>query len=72
MKRRALLLLTFVLFAWRAPADDRSHERDAPIVGPLGVVHFPISCDASVQKSLERGIALLHSFWYEEAEREFE
>lgn len=72
MKRRVLLLLTFVLFAWRAPADDRSHERDAPIVGPLGVVHFPISCDGSVQKSFERGIALLHSFWYEEAEREFE
>lgn len=72
MKRRALLSLVFVLFAWTTVADDNSHQHDTPIIGRLGVVHFPVSCDASVQKSFERGIALLHSFWYEEAEREFE
>jgi hypothetical protein len=67
VKRRALLLLAFVLFSWTASADDRSHEDDGPIAGRLGVVHFPISCDVSVQKPFERGVALLHSFWYEEA-----
>ena len=72
MNRRALLSLLFVLLAWKTFADDKSHQHDSPIVGRLGVVHFPISCDASVRKSFERGIALLHSFWYEEAEREFE
>ena len=34
-------------------------------------MHFPVSCAASVQKPFERGVALLHSFWYEEAEKEF-
>jgi hypothetical protein len=33
----------------------------------LGTVKFPTSCPAAVQKDFERGIALLHSFWYEEA-----
>ena len=38
----------------------------------LGTVHFPVSCTPKVQKPFERGVALLHSFWYEEAEKEFE
>ncbi len=38
----------------------------------LGTVSFPTSCDASVQKSFERGVALLHSFWYDEAQRQFQ
>ncbi len=33
---------------------------------------FPISCAPSVQKPFQRGVALLHSFWYEEAEKEFQ
>jgi tetratricopeptide (TPR) repeat protein len=32
---------------------------------------MPISCAASVQAPFERGIALLHSFWYEEALKQF-
>ena len=37
----------------------------------LGTVHFRVSCAAGVQKPFERGVALLHSFWYEEAEKKF-
>ncbi len=37
----------------------------------LGTVHFPISCNPSVQAPFERGIAMLHSFWYEEARNQF-
>jgi hypothetical protein len=37
----------------------------------LGTVSFPTSCPPSVQKAFERGVALLHSFWYEEAEKQF-
>ena len=37
----------------------------------LGTVTFPTSCPAAVQKDFERGVALLHSFWYEEAEKQF-
>jgi hypothetical protein len=37
----------------------------------LGTVNFPISCAASQQKAFERGVALLHSFWYDKAEQQF-
>jgi tetratricopeptide (TPR) repeat protein len=38
----------------------------------LGTVAFPVSCAASVQASFNRGVALLHNFWYEEARPQFE
>jgi len=38
----------------------------------FGAVKMPISCAASVQVPFERGIALLHSFWYEEAIKQFQ
>jgi len=37
----------------------------------FGQVSFPISCAAESRKPFERGIALLHSFWYEEAAKQF-
>ena len=37
----------------------------------LGQVNFPVSCNASAQKQFNRATALLHSFWYEEAEKAF-
>jgi len=45
-----------------------------PALGDLskvGSVRFPTTCDPSVQKEFERGLALLHSFFYEEARRVF-
>src|SRR5215475_8734634 len=36
-----------------------------------GKVNFPISCAPSVQSEFSRGVALLHSFFYEEARRVF-
>src|SRR5881397_1707105 len=36
-----------------------------------GKVEFPISCASSVQSEFSRGVALLHSFFYEEARRIF-
>ena len=37
----------------------------------LGLVNFPVSCSPSSQKKFNRATALLHSFWYEEAENSF-
>jgi tetratricopeptide (TPR) repeat protein len=57
---------------------DMSHmEHAAPLVQPdpterLGTVSFPISCGPLVQAPFNRGIALLHDFWYEEAKPQFE
>jgi len=38
----------------------------------LGTVRFPTSCSSAAQPHIERGVALLHSFQYEEAAQEFE
>ncbi|MGA8341667.1 MAG: hypothetical protein WB781_06990 [Candidatus Sulfotelmatobacter sp.] len=73
MKRFACLLLfvSLVTFAGFAD-DDQDHQHHEDLTETqLGTVHFPISCATSVQKPFARGVALLHSFWYEEAEKEF-
>ena len=75
MKRLAWLLLFSFLCTFAAFADDDQdkdhHHHEDLTETQLGTVHFPISCAASVQKPFARGVALLHSFWYEEAEKEF-
>ena len=38
----------------------------------LGSVTFPTSCDAGVQRAFERGVAMLHSYWFTEARKVFE
>ena len=38
----------------------------------LGTVSFPVSCAPAVQARFTRGVALLHDFWYQEAQRQFE
>ncbi len=74
MKRIACLLLFSSLFTIAAAADDDKdhHHHEDLTVAQLGTVSFPISCAPSVEKPFERGVALLHSFWYEEAEKEFQ
>jgi hypothetical protein len=37
----------------------------------LGKVSFANSCQPAVQAGLERGVALLHSFWFRESEKAF-
>jgi tetratricopeptide (TPR) repeat protein len=37
----------------------------------IGEVRFPTTCAPEAAKSVETGVALLHSFWYSEAERTF-
>lgn len=54
-----------------AMADDEGHHHEELTEAQVGTVHFPTSCAANVQKPIERGVAMLHSFWYEEAEKQF-
>jgi hypothetical protein len=74
MKRIACLLLFSFLFTLAAFADDDQdhHHHEDLTAAQLGTVSFPVSCAPDVQKPFERGVALLHSFWYEEAEKEFQ
>jgi len=67
-------LFFFATFASTALADDEQtqHHHEDLTATQLGTVTFPVSCAPDVQKPFERGVALLHSFWYEEAEKEFQ
>jgi len=67
---RFLLLLAFFSLVRPVLADEGQHHEDLT-AKQLGTVHFPVSCSDSVKQSFEQGVALLHSFWYEEAEKTF-
>jgi tetratricopeptide (TPR) repeat protein len=73
MKTITILLLLAGLFCFATYADDDKdhHHHEDLTEAQLGTVHFRVSCAESVQKPFQRGMALLHSFWYEEAEKEF-
>src|SRR5271156_6425558 len=49
-----------------------AHPASAGTPERLGSVNFSISCATTVQASFNRGVALLHDFWYEEAKPQFE
>jgi Tetratricopeptide repeat len=44
----------------------------APMPERLGTVSFAVSCAPAEQASFNRGVALLHDFWYAEAQPQFE
>ena len=50
---------------------DEGHQHPAGDPEKLGTVSFATSCAPKVQKQFQRSVAMLHSFWYEEAERTF-
>jgi predicted Zn-dependent protease len=73
--KHLVCLLTFTCFLTLPAAadDDKNHPHHEDLTAAqLGTVAFPVSCSPAVQKPFERSVALLHSFWYEEAEKEFQ
>ena len=70
---RTLVLAGAILLALpaAAPAQTGSTTPALGDLSKLGRVQFPTSCDPAVQKEFERGVALLHSFFYDEARRVF-
>ncbi|HEX6370456.1 MAG TPA: hypothetical protein VF006_16155 [Longimicrobium sp.] len=50
-----------------AGAQDHAHGEH----GALGSLRFPSSCSAAAQPVLERGVAMLHSFWFDRAQATF-
>jgi tetratricopeptide (TPR) repeat protein len=61
----AISLLACNLIGQMEQHDHDHHEER------LGTVTFPISCTPAAQAKFTRAVALLHSFWYEEAEKAF-
>src|ERR1051326_7947013 len=64
----ALFLTAPLLAPLSAIADD---EPSPPAGEKLGAVHFDVSCNPAAQQRFTRAVAILHSFWYEEAEKAF-
>ncbi len=61
--------ISLVALPVAAQSDEHQHHGAAP--ERLGTVSFPISCRADAQPGFTRAVALLHSFWYEEAKKAF-
>ncbi len=53
------------------PTTLRADTLSAAPPDQLGNVNFPTSCTAEVQPTIEKGVALLHSFQYKESEKTF-
>jgi tetratricopeptide (TPR) repeat protein len=72
MRRRSTVLLgvvSFTLATGAAFAQD--HAGHGEPAGRLGTVTFQNSCAEAVKPMVNRGVALLHSFWFDEAIRTF-
>ena len=70
MRKLIWVLCIAAAFSGAASADE-DHHHEGLTQEQLGTVHFPVSCTPDAQKTFEKGVALLHSFWYEEAEKAF-
>ena len=64
------LLAPLSLFA-DDPHSQHQHHHDAPDLGNIGKARLPTSCSEKAQSEIDRGVALIHSFWYREAEKAF-
>jgi tetratricopeptide (TPR) repeat protein len=62
---RPLCVAGLMTFALPAGAFAQQEEK-------LGKLSFPTSCDAKVQAEFERGVAMIHSYWFLIARRTFE
>ena len=74
MQIRQASIISAFLAAVAASAATAHDDTPPPSGRPpeqLGKVHFPTSCEPTVQPAFERGVALLHSFWFPEARKVF-
>jgi hypothetical protein len=72
--RQAIIFSAF--FSGLAAQGVLAHDDDPKQIAgrppeQLGTVSFPSSCDPKVQAQFERGVALLHSFWFPEGRKTF-
>ncbi len=65
------LLPVAVASAMLCLSQAQAHDPSAE-TGKLGSVNFPNSCAPAVQADFQRGVAMLHSFWYSAGEKLFE
>jgi tetratricopeptide (TPR) repeat protein len=71
MKSLAWLIILTSIAGGHGLAQEHRHSAGSHDGEQLGIVSFATSCSPAVQKPFGRGVALLHSFWYEESEKQF-
>lgn len=69
--RTMCLLVVALVGCVPSAAGAQEHQHPGAPPSKLGVVHFENSCGKGVQESIGQAMAMLHSFWYEEAHRLF-
>jgi tetratricopeptide (TPR) repeat protein len=73
---KTLLALSVILAALPFAAQTVTHSSMGSAASVpnerLGKVSFPVSCMAASETLFNRGVALLHDFWYEEAQSQFD
>lgn len=70
---RALIpALTFALLGLASSVYAQEHRQGPETGEKLGKVEFPVSCSAEARSAFERGAALLHSFFFEQADAAFD
>jgi hypothetical protein len=72
MTRTSHILLSVALCALLQGQIRPAQAQSPALAEHLGTVDFRVSCSASVRVAFSRGVALLHDFWYDEAERQFQ
>lgn len=72
MKSFAALLLFFPCLLVQARTLSAMNQAASDKGERLGTVTFSVSCAPAQQAAFNRGVALLHDFWYEEAHRQFD
>ena len=65
---RVILAAAVSLWVMTAAAQNESQLNDG---SKIGEVTFVVSCSLSAQQKFNRAVAILHSFWYEQAESAF-
>jgi tetratricopeptide (TPR) repeat protein len=72
---RSHIFLALTVVSWLA-VPGYAHQHDSPAGAPmpsnLGAVSFQTSCKPVVHADFNRAVALLHSFWFEQAREVFE
>lgn len=71
LKRTLVLGLASALSVLALLADETHSHHDHDVLGNIGTATFPSSCSKAAQTEINRGVTLIHSFWYSEAEAAF-
>lgn len=65
MRNRIVLLALLIVSARAAAAQEHAHAGHD--MARAGHVRFATSCNAAAQSGVDRGVTMMHSFWFEEA-----